>query len=401
MITYKEALATFVDAAKPIADIETIPTLYACDRVLARPVVSTIDVPAWDNSQMDGYAVRFADLTALQDGQSISLPISQRIPAGSVGTTLEPGTCARIFTGAPIPEGADTVVPQEDVERQGDVVTFRSPVRAGQWVRRRASDVALGDVVADVGERIKPTQLGLIASVGVGYVEVFKHLRVAVFFSGNELTPPGKPLPPGGIYNSNRYTLRALLHQLDCEVYDLGVVPDTLEATVKAFEKAAQTADLIITSGGMSVGEEDHIKPAIERLGSLDMWKVALKPGKPVALGHVSGVPFIGLPGNPVSSFVTFLMLARPYILRSQGIRDVHAKPMQVRADFAWPKPGKREEFIRVKRNDRGGLDVYPNQNSQVLTSCAWGDGLVDIPVGHTFEPGDTVLYFPFGDLFK
>lgn len=401
MITYKEALTTFVDAAKPIADVETIPTLYACDRVLARPVVSTIDVPAWDNSQMDGYAVRAADLAALNDGETVTLPVSQRIPAGSVGTALAEGTCARIFTGAPIPAGADTVVPQEDVQCQDGAVAFSRPVRQGQWVRRRASDVALGDVVVGVGERIKPTQLGLIASVGVGYVEVFKHLRVAVFFSGNELTPPGKPLPPGGIYNSNRYTLRALLHQLDCEVYDLGVVPDTLEATVDAFEKAAQTADLIITSGGMSVGEEDHIKPAIERLGSLDMWKVALKPGKPVALGHVAGVPFIGLPGNPVSSFVTFLMLARPYILRSQGIRDVHAKPMQVRADFAWPKPGKREEFIRVKRNDRGGLDVYPNQNSQVLTSCAWGDGLVDIPAGQTVEPGDTVLYFPFGDLFK
>lgn len=401
MITYREALDKFVTAAEPVGAIETIPTLYACDRVLARPVVSTINVPAWDNSQMDGYAVRAADLAALAEGQSVTLPVSQRIPAGSVGTELAPGTCARIFTGAPVPAGADTIVPQEDVERVDDAVTFKVPVRQGQWVRRRASDVAEGDVVAKAGERIKPAQLGLIASVGVGYVEVFKHLRVAVFFSGNELTPPGKPLPPGGIYNSNRYTLRALLHQLDCEVYDLGVVPDTLEATVAAFKKAAQTADLIITSGGMSVGEEDHIKPAIERLGKLDMWKVALKPGKPVALGHIEGVPFIGLPGNPVSCFVTFLMLARPYILRSQGIEDVHAKPMCVRADFAWPKPGKREEFIRVKRNDQGGLDAYPNQNSQILTSCAWGDGLVDIAIGQTIQPGDMVLYFPFGDLFK
>ena len=255
--------------------------------------------------------------------------------------------------------------------------------------------------MAHTGRVLEPAVLGLMASVGCGYVKVYRHLRVGLFFSGSELVSPGEPLPEGGIYNSNRYTLRALLKRLDCEVHDLGSVPDTLEATREAFEKAAKTADVIISSGGMSVGEEDHIKPAVESLGRIDMWRVALKPGKPVALGEVCGKPFIGLPGNPVSSFVTFLLLARPYILKLQGRADLQAMPVQVRADFEWTKPGTREEFVRVRRNSAGGLDLYHTQNSQVLTSCAWADGLVDIAAGTTVKKGDIVLYYPFGELFK
>lgn len=402
MITYNEALKLFLDHAKVAVGTETVPTLYAEGRVLAEAVVSSIDVPAWDNSQMDGYAVRVADLTGASPETPVDLPVSQRIPAGTAGTELQGGTAARIFTGAPIPPQADAVVAQEDVtvNADGSVRFTRSPA-PGEWIRRRAGDIASGSIVAEAGRVLEPAVLGLVASVGCGYVKVYRHLRVGVFFSGSELVAPGEPLPEGGIYNSNRYTLRALLKRLDCEVFDLGSVPDTLQATREAFERAAKTADVIITSGGMSVGEEDHIKPAVESLGRIDMWKVALKPGKPVALGEVKGKPFIGLPGNPVSSFVTFLLLARPYLLKLQGRKDLQAMPVKVRADFEWTKPGVREEFVRVRRNAEGGLDLYHTQNSQVLTSCAWADGLVDIPAGVTVSKGDIVLYYPFGELFK
>ncbi len=402
MITYNEALKLFLDHAKVAVGTETVPTLYAEGRVLAEAVVSSIDVPAWDNSQMDGYAVRVADLTGASPETPVDLPVSQRIPAGTAGTELQGGTAARIFTGAPIPPQADAVVAQEDVtvNADGSVRFTRSPT-PGEWIRRRAGDIASGSIVAEAGRVLEPAVLGLVASVGCGYVKVYRHLRVGVFFSGSELVAPGEPLPEGGIYNSNRYTLRALLKRLDCEVFDLGSVPDTLQATREAFERAAKTADVIITSGGMSVGEEDHIKPAVESLGRIDMWKVALKPGKPVALGEVKGKPFIGLPGNPVSSFVTFLLLARPYLLKLQGRKDLQAMPVKVRADFEWTKPGVREEFVRVRRNAEGGLDLYHTQNSQVLTSCAWADGLVDIPAGVTVSKGDIVLYYPFGELFK
>lgn len=402
MITYNEALQLFLDHARVAVGTETVPTLYAEGRVLAEDVVSSIDVPAWDNSQMDGYAVRAADLAAATNASPVNLPVSQRIPAGTAGSALKEGTCARIFTGAPIPPGADTVVAQEDVTVNADgTVRFVKAPKTGEWVRRRACDIASGSVVAHTGRVLESAVLGLMASVGCGYVKVYRHLRVGLFFSGSELVSPGEPLPEGGIYNSNRYTLRALLKRLDCEVHDLGSVPDTLEATREAFEKAAKTADVIISSGGMSVGEEDHIKPAVESLGRIDMWRVALKPGKPVALGEVCGKPFIGLPGNPVSSFVTFLLLARPYILKLQGRADLQAMPVQVRADFEWTKPGTREEFVRVRRNSAGGLDLYHTQNSQVLTSCAWADGLVDIAAGTTVKKGDIVLYYPFGELFK
>lgn len=402
MITYNEALQLFLNHARVAVGTETVPTLYAEGRVLAEDVVSSIDVPAWDNSQMDGYAVRSADLSGASSETPVDLVVSQRIPAGSAGTVLESGTVARIFTGAPVPPEADAVVAQEDVTVNADgSVRFTQPAPSGSWIRRRACDIAGGSIVAEAGRVLEPAVLGLVASVGCGYVKVYRHLRVGVFFSGSELVAPGEPLPEGGIYNSNRYTLRALLKRLDCEVYDLGGVPDTLEATRNAFERAAKTADVIISSGGMSVGEEDHIKPAVESLGRIDMWRVALKPGKPVALGEVMGKPFIGLPGNPVSTFVTFLLLARPYLLKLQGRRDLQAMPVQVRADFEWSKPGTREEFVRVRRNADGGLDLYHTQNSQVLTSCAWADGLVDIPAGSTVKKGDIVLYYPFGELFK
>lgn len=395
MISYAEALDRLLQLAKPIEDTETIPLLYSTNRVLAHDVVSPISVPGWDNSQMDGYAVRTADLKSFP----VRLRVSERITAGSVGQRLEPGTAARIFTGAPVPDGADAVVPQEDAEADEDGVTFCKPVAAGAWIRRTGSDVAAGSTVLEAGARLTPGAIGMLASIGRAYVTVRRRVRVGIFFSGDELVQPGEPLPPGGIYNSNRYTMRSLLNVLGCEVIDLGSVPDSLEATIHAFEKAADAADVILSTGGMSVGEEDHIKPAVERLGRIDLWRVNLKPGKPIAYGEVCGVPFIGLPGNPVSGFVVFLMMARPYLLRRMGIKDVDLRALDIRADFDW-KAGSREEFLRVRRNAAGGLDLYPSQNSQVLSSCAWADGLADIPPGRSVSRGDFVRYYPFCEFF-
>ena len=400
MSTYQEALERLLAQARPITETETVPLMYSTNRVLAEDVVSMIDVPGWNNSQMDGYAVRAADIAAATAEVPVTLPVSERITAGDVGGPLPEGAAARIFTGAPLPEGADTVVPQEETVREGDCVRFTKPLPQGKWVRLRGSDVPAGEVVMKKGERLTPAAIGMIASIGRAYVTVYRKLRVGIFCSGNELVQPGEPLPPGGIYNSNRYMLRSLLLTLGFEAIDLGNVPDSLEATVRAFERSAEAADVIVTTGGMSVGEEDHVKPAVERLGHIDVWRVSLKPGKPLAFGEVKGVPFIGLPGNPVSGFVVFLMIARPYLLRRSGLDNVDMRAQHVRADFEWPKAGDREEFVRVRRNDGGGLDLYRTQNSQVLSSCAWADGLVDIPSGATIRKGDVVAYYPFCQFF-
>ncbi len=400
MITYQEALAALLADAKPIEGTEVVPLLYSTGRVLAEDVASPIAVPGWDNSQMDGYAVRVADLAQASDENPVTLPVSDRIPAGAVGRPLEAGTCARIFTGAPMPEGADAVVPQELVEKLENGAQFKAPIKAGAWIRRRGCDVAQGRVVLKAGERLTPAAIGMLASIGRAYVTVYRRLRVGIFFAGDELVQPGEPLPPGGIYNSNRFMIRSLLVTLGCEAIDLGNVPDTLEATVRAFENAATSADVILSTGGMSVGEEDHVKAAVEALGELNVWRVRLKPGKPLAFGKVKDVPFIGCPGNPVAGFVVFLMMARPYLLTRMGLTDIDVKPLRVRADFEWTVPGERQEFVRVRRNDQGGLDLYPTQNSQVLSSCAWADGLVDIPVNGTVQQGDMVDYYPFCQFF-
>lgn len=400
MITYTEALSRLLEKAEPLTDTETIPLLYSTHRVLAEDVVSPIAVPSWDNSQMDGYAVRHAELVGASEEAPVRLPVSARIPAGNVGSQLAEGTVARIFTGAPMPEGADTVIPQELVEREGDVAVFRTALKPGAWVRRLGSDVEQGSVVLKAGERLTPARIGMIASIGRAYVKVYRRLRVGIFFSGNELVQPGEPLPPGGIYNSNRFMVRSLLQTLGCEVVDLGNVPDTLAATIAAFEKAAQASDVILTTGGMSVGEEDHVKNAVEALGEIALWRVKLKPGKPLAFGSVKGVPFVGCPGNPVAGFVVFLMMARPFLLRRMGLTDIDVHPLSVRADFDWTTPGDRQEFVRVRRNATGGVDLYHTQNSQVLSSCAWADGLVDIPVGATVKAGDVVDYYPFCQFF-
>jgi len=402
-----EALARLVEvaSARRIADSQDLPTAQTLGRVLAAPVVSSLDVPPADNSSMDGFALRFADLSP-----DVVLPVSQRSAAGAVGKPLEAGTAARIFTGAPIPPGADTVVMQEqceplaiDAPEERARVRVTGPVEAGQWIRRRGEDVVHGSTVLAAGTRLTPQALGLAASVGAATLQVLRRPRVALFSTGDELVMPGDPLPPGAIYNSNRFTLRALLEAAGCEVDDLGIVPDKLEATREALRRAAQGNDLIITSGGVSVGEEDHLKPAVQAEGRLDLWQMAIKPGKPLAFGAVhrekGEALFIGLPGNPVSSFVTFLLAVAPVLRALQGLPSALPRGLPLPAGFDWPKPDKRREFLRVRLNEQGELALFANQSSGVLTSAVWADGLVDNPPGQAIAKGDTVRFLPLSML--
>lgn len=405
MLSVDEALAILLAGAKPVEGSEEVPTLAATGRVLARAQSSRLNVPSLDNTSMDGYAVYAADCAS---GEA-RLPVSQRIPAGSVPQPLARGTAARIFTGAPIPPGADAVVMQERCTVDGEAVIVKHKPAPGEWVRRVGEDIRAGSEILAAGTKLRPQDTGLAASVGLASLPLYRKLRVAVFFTGDELVMPGEPLPPGSIYNSNRFTLNGLLQRFGCEVSDFGIVPDKLDATRAVLREAAAGNDLIVTSGGVSVGEEDHVKPAVEAEGRLSMWKIAVKPGRPLAFGAVAAGPrhqghkahFIGLPGNPVSSFVTFLMFVRPFILRCQGVARVEPLSYRLRADFDWGKPDPRREFLRVKLNAGGGLDLFPNQSSAVLTSAAWGDGMVDNPANEAIRRGDTVKFLPFSELFQ
>lgn len=395
-----DALASLLAQAAPTGRAETLALVEADGRVLVADLVSPLQVPPHDNSAMDGYALCCADLAS--EGQVLT--VTQRIPAGSVPQPLVAGSAARIFTGAPVPRGADAVVMQEDTEPAGEgaVRLLKRPC-PGQNIRRSGEDICRGAIVLQAGERLGPASLGLAASMGLDRLTVAASPRVALLSTGDELVMPGAvapaDLPPGAIFNSNRFFLRRLLERLGCAVTDLGNVPDTLPATVQALREAAQGHDLILTCGGVSVGEEDHLRPAVQALGRLDLWQVAIKPGKPFAHGRIGDTHVIGLPGNPVSSFVTFLVLVRPFLLKLQGAADLAPPVASLPAHFDWLRPDKRREFLRVRRNAEGGLDLFPNQGSGVLTSLAWADGLVDNPPGRVIARGDPVRYIALGDL--
>lgn len=395
MLTMDEALALLMQSARPVTETEMLPVEAAAGRTLAVPLVSGIDVPPLDNSAMDGYALNTADWA-----EGRWLEVVQRIAAGSVGQPLGHGEAARIFTGAPIPPGANAVAMQEDCESDGSRVIVRRPPRPGDNIRRAGEDMAAGQTVLAPGERLTPARLGVAASAGATELGVYRPLRVAVFFTGDEIVLPGRPLKRGQIYNSNRATLTALLQGLGCQVTDLGIVPDDLGATVAALEAASRQADVVITSGGVSVGEEDHVKAAVERLGHIALWKVAMKPGKPLVHGQVGAADFLGLPGNPVSAFVVFCLFVRPFLLKRMGATLRSPLRFEVPAGFDWPKPGKRREFLRARIED-GRAVLYPNQGSGVLTSVAWADGLVDIEIGRTVQPGDQVPFLPFSELLS
>jgi molybdopterin molybdotransferase len=403
-----EALARLAEGAKAHAlrEQENVATFEALGRVLAQDVRSGLDVPPEDNSSMDGYALRAADVPAA----GTVLPVSQRIPAGHPGQPLQPGTAARIFTGAHIPAGADAVVMQEQCEAApgvGELGSVRVQVlpQSGQWVRRRGEDVQAGAVVLQAGQRLSAQAMGLAASVGAARLQVLRRPRVALFSTGDELVMPGEPLKPGAIYNSNRFTLRGLLQAAGCEVADLGIVPDTLAATRDALRRAAEGNDLILTSGGVSVGEEDHIRPAVAAEGEVQLWQVAMKPGKPLAFGSVARAngqgraAFMGLPGNPVSSFITCLLAVAPVLRTMQGMPAGLPQPLPLRAAFDWPRPDKRREFLRARLNGAGELELFPNQSSGVLTSAVWADGLVDVPPGQAIARGDLVRFLPLNQM--
>jgi len=392
-----EALQQLLDGARTVAETEKVATLSATGQVLAAAQRSNMNVPPMDNSAMDGYAVRLADLK----GPEPRLKVAQRIPAGSTGKPLAPGTAARIFTGAPIPAGADAIVMQEHCVQEGDEVVVKKVPARGEWIRLTGSDIRSGGEVLSAGIRLRPQDTGLAASVGIASLPVRRRVRLGLFFTGDELVMPGEPLAPGRIYNSNRFTLNGLAGTFGCETRDYGIVPDSLAATREVLRRAAAECDVIVTSGGVSVGEADFVKPAVEAEGELLMWKIAMKPGRPLAFGRVGKANFIGLPGNPVSSFVTFLVFVRPFLLKTQGVADVQAHAIPVRADFDWPEPDPRREFLRVKWNARGGLDLYPTQDSAVLMSTAWADGLVDNPAEHPIRAGDMVKFMPYSELYR
>ncbi|WP_041770205.1 gephyrin-like molybdotransferase Glp [Metapseudomonas resinovorans] len=394
LMPVEDALARLLALAEgaPISTCERVALAEADGRVLAEPLVAGLDLPPWDNSAMDGYAL------CLADWQGEPLPVSQRVLAGSAPQPLQPGTCARIFTGAPLPAGADLVEMQENAEVLADGrVRFLEPLKTGQNVRPRGQETRTGETVLPAGTRLGPIEMGLCASLGAAELVVRRRPVVAVISTGDELVPPGQPLGPGQIYNSNRSLLIAWLKRLGCAVLDAGILADDLELTRKALAELADV-DLILSTGGVSVGEADFLGVALREEGELALWKLAIKPGKPLTFGHFRGVPVIGLPGNPASTLVTFGLLARPYLLRRLGVEEVQPLGFAVPAGFTWRKPGNRREYLRA-RLENGRAVIYPNQSSGVLRSAAWAEGLVEVLEGTTLAEGDTLRFIPLSEL--
>ena len=392
MLSVAEAIERLIAGAPSQAQRESVPVLQALGRVLAEPVLAEVDVPPADNSAMDGYAFNWAEAEALD----FCLPVSQRIPAGTAPQALAKGTAARIFTGSELPAGADTVAMQEKCQREGDSVTVRCD-NPQDNVRYRGQDIRSGETLLHPGTRIRPQEMGLLSSIGVDEMQVYRKLRVVIFSTGDELVEPGSPLQQGQIYNSNRATLTGLVQAMGMELVDLGTVADNFDQTVAMLAKAAKSGDVIISAGGVSVGEEDHVKTAVEKLGEIDFWRIAIKPGKPLAFGTVEGTPFIGLPGNPASVFATFMVLARPYLLACQGVTGRFVAATDTVAQFA--KKGElREVYLRGKLT-QAGVEIYPNQSSGVLSSASWGDVLVQQPPGQDISIGDRVKVLPYATL--
>ncbi|BCD87462.1 molybdopterin molybdenumtransferase MoeA [Pseudomonas solani] len=394
LMPVEDALARLLKLAgeAAIREQEEVALADADGRVLAEPLVAGLDLPPWDNSAMDGYALRLADWS----GEP--LVVSQRIQAGSAPGPLQPGTCARIFTGAPLPEGADTVEMQENAEVLDDGrVRFIEPMSARQNVRPKGQETRSGETVLDAGTLLGPIEMGLAATLGAARLQVRRRPRVAVLSTGDELVAPGQPLGPGQIYNSNRTLLIAWLRRLGCEVVDGGILADDLELTRKALGELTGV-DLILSTGGVSVGEADFLGLALREAGELALWKLAIKPGKPLTFGHFQGVPVIGLPGNPASTLVTFGLLTRPYLLRRLGVDKVAPLGFPVPAGFTWSKPGNRREYLRA-RLENGRAVIYRNQSSGVLRSAAWAEGLVEVLEGTTLAEGDSLRFIPLSEL--
>ena len=394
---FESGLAQLVEAARSVQETEVVELQEALGRVLARDIHSTLSVPPADNSAMDGYAVCAKDL---EEGKVFS--ISQRVAAGHQASAIQRGTAVRLFTGSEIPKGADTVIMQEEALIEGEGVRFIGEAVKGDHIRKAGQDINIGDQVIAQGTTLAPQHLGVLASVGIADVSVYRRLKVAVLNTGDELVMPGMPCPQGKIYNSNYFTLSGLLTRLGCDVWTPGIVKDTPEATQQALAQASINSDVIISSGGVSVGEEDHVKAAVESLGSLDLWRLAIKPGKPLAFGEVKGTPFIGLPGNPSAVLVTFLMLARPYLLKMQGAQKIEPRRYQVCAGFDRSKGVSRKEFLRVVVSaENGQLLAVPahSQSSGVLSSAVMADGLLIVPEQHRVSRGDILDFIPFSEI--
>ena len=417
LLPYDRAINELLSVAQPITESERVPVADARSRVMAEDVISTIDVPPADNSAMDGYALRFSDLArvAQQSPGRVVLPVSQRIPAGATPRPLQAGSAARIFTGSGIPSGADTVVMQERCKLLEDVnnnnfeaaplVELPADVEQGDNIRKKGLDITEGSVILKRGRRLLPQDLGLLASVGLAEVKVYRRLKLAILSTGDEIVEPGHPCPAGHIYNSNRYTLAGLIDAMGMERIDLGIVADDADATESVLRRAAELADCVVTTGGVSVGEEDHVKACIEKLGDLQLWRLAIKPGKPLAFGQVLGKPFFGLPGNPAAVFVTFAMVARPYLLRFQGCEEgLLPTALTVRANFSRDIPARRQEYLRAKLDvsDRGVMSasLHGNQSSGALSTASWSNGFAVQAVNQLIANGDSIKFIPYSELF-
>ena len=404
LMSADDALSFLIDSASVTAMTEAVSLDGSLGRILASDIHSTINVPGFDNSAMDGYTIALNDSQVAQE--NLSFDVVDRIAAGSTGNDLKIGNAARIFTGAPIPNGANTVVMQEECTLSEDKsqITVKRAINLNENIRPTGNDILKDNVILSSGRQIKPQDISLAASVGVGELVVFKKIKVGVFFTGDELVEPGNPLTPGKIYNSNRYALVALLKQVGCDVINLGNIEDKLDATCEALEALESQCDLIMTTGGVSVGEEDHVKPAVEKLGELNLWKIRMKPGKPLAYGKVKQTPFIGLPGNPVSSFVTFCIFSLPFIKKMQGKSNYESKILKVKTNFDCKRAKPRREYARVRidhSTETPLANLFPKQGSDVMSSVVWADGIIEIPENTTFETGTILNYYSMSELTR